>query len=125
LQGGEKVLAGLQLFDTEFPNIRTGQEWATANILVNKMASELCNAYPDLAKNCLELRLNVHNRISWLNQAIRAARMLKDEQSESWHLGNRGVDYNDLGKPRQAIRDLEIALTIARKIHDHRVTAQA
>ena len=43
LEGGEKVLAGLALADSEWTNITAGQAWAAANAEADDAAAGLCN----------------------------------------------------------------------------------
>jgi predicted ATPase len=55
-QGGEGVLAGLKLFDREWPNIQAGQAWAASHAGDDNEAAKLCNSYPDAGVFVLELR---------------------------------------------------------------------
>ena len=118
LQGGEGVLRGLALFDLEWPHIRRGQAWAAARSAEDNDAAALASDYPDACAHCLELRLPPRGRIPWLEAAAAAVRRLGDRKVESWHLGNLGRAYRDLGDARRATGYFEQALAIQREIGD-------
>ena len=46
LKGGDAILVGLRLFDTEWANIRAGQVWAAAHAEEDQQAAKLCSTYP-------------------------------------------------------------------------------
>jgi len=120
LQGNEKILAGLRLFDDELPHMRAGQAYAAANMDRDDDAARLCSAYPGAAAYVANLRLPVREWIRWLEQALNAARKLGNRSSEGVHLGNLGLAYADLGEARQAIAFYEQVLSIIREIGDRR-----
>jgi len=118
LQGGEAFMQGLGLFDLEWINISAGQAWATQNAPQDDYAAQLCNDYPNAGAYVLNLRLHPHERISWLEAALSAARKLKHRAKEGAHLGNLGIAYAVLGEPRRAIGYYEQILVIHREIGD-------
>ena len=118
-KGHDNILAGLSLFDSERPNIEAGQSWAAAHA-DSSDAARLANAYPNLGRYLLSLRLHPRQWIDWLSAALAAARRLKHRATEGWHLGNIGIAYADLGEARKAIEFYEQALVIAREIGDRR-----
>ncbi len=120
LQGGESVLAGLELFDAEWSHIRAGQAWATANAQTKEAAAQLCNSYPNAAVYCLSLRLHPREQIHWLQAAATAAHRLKDRRGEGNHLGNLGLAYFMFGEVQKAIGYHEQALAVSREIGDKR-----
>jgi tetratricopeptide (TPR) repeat protein len=120
LQGGARVLEGLSLFDREFVNIRAGQEWAAEGAAASDEAARLANSYPDAAAYCVDLRLHPRELIRWREQALAAARRLKNRMMEGVHLGNLGLAYAALGDARRAIELYEQHLVIAREIGDRR-----
>jgi len=120
LKGGESLLQGLRLFDSEWANIQAGQAWAAAHAAEDDAAARLCNAYGDLGVHCTVLRVHPRDWIVWLEAALTAARRLKDRQGEGNHLGNLGLAYARLGEARRAIEFFEQALAMSREIGDRR-----
>ncbi|HEV2177593.1 MAG TPA: tetratricopeptide repeat protein [Terriglobia bacterium] len=118
LKGGEAIGRGLALFDLEWGNIQAGQAWAAARGPGDAEAAKLCSLYPDAGVYCLALRQHPRDRIRWVEDALAAARQLKNRGAEGAHLGNLGNSYDSLGEYRRAIEYHEQALTIAREIGD-------
>jgi tetratricopeptide (TPR) repeat protein len=116
-QGGDNILPGLALFDTEWGNIQAGQSWAKANMETNDTAASLCSAYVD-EPYLLDLRQHPRQRIRWLEAGLAAARRLKDRGAEGADLGNLGNAYFALGETRRAIEFHEQALEIDREVGD-------
>ena len=102
-QGNDFILQGLALFDREWINIQAGQQWAAANAQDNEKTAQLCSAYPDAGAYVLTLRLHPRDYIHWLQDALAAARQLKNRAVEGAHLGNLGLAYADLDETRKAI----------------------
>jgi tetratricopeptide (TPR) repeat protein len=125
LKGGERVLAGLRLFDQERANIEAGQSWAAARAETDDEAARLCDDYPNAGVYVLELRQHPRDQIGWMEAALAAARKLENRANEGVHLGNLGNAYADLGAPRRAIEFYEQYLSIAREIGDRRGEGQA
>ncbi len=118
LKGGENVLIGLKLFDSEWLHIKVGQAWAAANAESNEEAARLCNEYPNATVYCLGLRLLAADSINWRKVALVAARKLEDKAAVGIHLGNLGYAYDDLGETWKAIKHYEQALAISRETGD-------
>ncbi len=123
--GGQESRLGLNLFDREWSNIRTGQAWAAATFKDVREAAELCNSYPDVGTYCLTLRLNPKERIQWREVGLMAALDLEDRARECRHLANLGLAYADLGETRRALEFYKQQLMIARQIGDRRAEAIA
>lgn len=119
LQGGNNIMRGLVLFDTEWGNIQAGQAWAEKNCETNDRAAALCGDYADWPF-LLELRLHPIERIRWFETALISAQRLEDRGKEAAHLGNLGITYAVLGETRKAIDYYKQALTIDREIGDRR-----
>ncbi|MCX6674608.1 MAG: tetratricopeptide repeat protein, partial [Methanothrix sp.] len=125
-KGGTDLLAGLQLFDHEWANIKVGQAWTKNMITVSrklnksdlKSVLQLASSYAGDGGNVLDLRLHPRDKISWLETGLNAAKMMGNRGAESAHLGNLGSTYSDLGETRKAIGYHERALKISRKIGD-------
>jgi tetratricopeptide (TPR) repeat protein len=120
LKGGEDLLKGLGLFDQERRHIEAGRAWAAAHAKEDEAATRLADEYPDAGVYVLGLRLHPREQISWLDDALAAARALGDRRGEGNHLGNLGIRYADLGEPRKAIGYHEQGLAISREIGDRR-----
>ena len=120
LEGGEKVLQGLALFDREWENIRTGQAWAAAHAGDDEFAARLSARYPDAGAYCLNLRLHPRDWIAWFESSLTAARKLGDRRGEGCALGNSGNAYFRLGDPHHAIEFHKQSLAILREIGDRR-----
>jgi len=125
LQGDERLLAGLALFDRERPQIYAGQAWAADNLQVREEAARLASAYPNAGIYVLLLRLTPREHIAWLEAGLTGARQTKDRLAEGAHLGNLGLAYAGLGETRRAIELYGQRLVIAREIGDRRGEANA
>lgn len=119
-KGGDAIKSGIALFDVERRNIEAGQEWAYRHSSGDEEVARLCNEYPGVGANVLNLRQHPRELISWLEAALVAARQLKDRTAEGAHLTNVGIAYKDLGEPRRAIECHERALVIFREIDNRR-----
>ncbi len=123
-KGGTDILAGLELFDREWANIKVGQAWVRNVIRSSrklnksdlKFVMQLARSYAGDGVYVLDLRLHPRDKIGWLETGLTAARSLKDPQAEGAHLGNLGNAYDDLGDARKAIEYHNQALVIDREI---------
>jgi tetratricopeptide (TPR) repeat protein len=120
LKGGDAILEGLRLFDTEWANIRAGQAWSAALVEEDGEACKLCSGYAGRTWHLLDLRLHPSEQIAWQESALVAARRLSDRRMEAVHLGNLGIAHVQLGKPGRGIEYYEQALAIHRDIGDRR-----
>ena len=119
LQGGDDFSSGLELFDADWMNIQTGQEWAKINSAKSAEIAEICSNFA-MTGTILNLRLHPLRNIEWLEAALVAVRKINNQNAEAAHLGNLGIAYYDLGEPRKAIEYYEQALAISREIGDRR-----
>jgi len=120
LQGSEGIQKGLALFDREEANINAGHTWSCKSLQLNSQAANLCMNYPDAGAYVISLRLHPKQRISWLEEALKAARKLRNRGMEGNALGNLGLAYAALGDAHKAIEYHEQHLAIAREIGDRR-----
>jgi len=120
LEGGDKFLQGLKLFDQEWEHIRIAQAWLAERIETSETIAELAMLYPVASVYCLGLRLAPRQRIQWLTSALDAAQKLNRKDFIGAHLGNLGIAYRNLGDARKAIEFHEQYLAIAREIGDRR-----
>jgi len=117
-RGGDSIRQGLNLFDTERINVEHGRAWAVKNLEKRDEVAQLVNLFPDAGVYVLDLRLHPREKIRWMEDALKAARQLKNRSYEGAHLGNLGLAYADLGETRKAIEYYEQALVIDREIGD-------
>jgi tetratricopeptide (TPR) repeat protein len=118
LQGGESVTKGLALFDTEWANIQAGQAWAAEHTTEHDAIADWCWGYPHVAADCLVLRQRPREFLRWMEQALVAARHLKQRNREGYALGNLGNAYRALGEQRRAIEYYEKSLQLERDLQD-------
>jgi tetratricopeptide (TPR) repeat protein len=116
--GGSNGLVGLQVFDLEWPNIRTGQLWACSQPPDDFAAAGLCSSYSAESEIFLYLRLTHQERLRWHQPALEAARRRGDRAAEGLHLGQLGIDHRDAAESTAAIEFLEQQLEIARERND-------
>jgi tetratricopeptide (TPR) repeat protein len=120
LQGGERVLAGLALFDAERAHIDVGWGWARERA-GGPDADQLLLDYPNAVFAMADLRYDSrHERIPQLEAQLASARRMGSRDDEGYALGNLGNAYADLGKARRAIEYHEQQLIIVRAIGDRR-----
>jgi tetratricopeptide (TPR) repeat protein len=122
VKGGKDTAIGRDLFNCEIINIKAGQKWAEDAIASKseKMNSALQLAcdYPAEGAYALEVLLNPHERIRWLETALLAAHQLENSKMEGSHFGNLGIAYCHIGKVQKAINIFQQRLSISRKIGD-------
>jgi tetratricopeptide (TPR) repeat protein len=126
-KGGKNILAGLELFDREWMNIKIGQAWIEGlirnagkpkNGTTLKLALKLADNISGEGTYVLNLRLHPMDKIHWFGTSLSAAHRMKDRGSEGYWLMNLGLAYSDLGETRKAVEYYEQALAIARKFGD-------
>ena len=122
LEGGEKVLEGLGLFDRERAHIEAGQAHVAGLAKAGDKgeAARLAIGYPNAGVYVINIRLHAREWIAWLDVAVTAARAVGDKQAEGAALGNLGLAWARLGEPRKAIEYHERALAVSREIGDRR-----
>lgn len=128
LQGGESMLVALKEFDQNWGNIAIAQARLvkiTGDLHGTEPTEEslytlldFCNSYPDAGAYLISLRLTPHERIAWLEAALAASRILKNDLTTQAHLGNIGLAYMELGEIQTAIQYFEQALQLAESIDD-------
>lgn len=119
VKGSDDEISGLNLFDTEWVNIRTGHSWAEAHVMDDDIAAQLCNTYAG-GNELLSIRQNPNEQVRWLETALTASRILKEQKLEMIHLNNLGDIYKNLGEARRSIEFYDKALTIARELNDRK-----
>ena len=118
--GHDNLRRGLDLFDSEWANIRASQVWAQHNANLYGEAASLCINFPYWGAHILDLRLGPRERIRWLEAALTMAQRLNDREAESRNLNDLGLAYWQLGDMRIAIQFFEKALVIEQQDGDRR-----
>ena len=85
---------GLDTLDSNWENIRIGQEWCAVNAGNDVGAAGLCSAFADAGRSVLPFRLAPAEQLKWFNTALEAARQAGDRSAEIRHL--LGVAYAHL-----------------------------
>jgi tetratricopeptide (TPR) repeat protein/predicted phosphodiesterase len=127
-KGGNSILAGLELFDREWANIKVGHAWTKNRIQSyrkltksdSKIVVEMANSYANDGICVLDLRLHPRDQIDWFETGLIAARIMGNRSAEGADLGNLGLAYSDLGETLKAIEYHEQALKTAQEIGDRR-----
>lgn len=119
LKGGNNLLVALKLYDVERENIEVGQRNATLYLEEDQNAAQACNWYA-WQGSINNLRLLARDQIKWIEDGLRASKVLKNKEAEGAHLGNLGNAYAALGDARKAIEFYEQRMEIAREIGDRR-----
>ncbi len=126
VEGGDKVLDGLALFDRERREITAGQAWTAAASPAAAADSErdrdrlrLCSLYAGFGGYCLALRFTPREQIVWLEAGLKAAQALGDRRMEGIHHGNLGNAVQEVQGPKQAIPHFKQQLRMAREAKDY------
>ena len=90
IRGGSELLAGLELFDREWSNIKVGQSWAKGMIRISRRLNksdrgfiiQMASSYANDGVHIIDLRLHPRERIGWLDTGLTAARMKGDRGAE-------------------------------------------
>ncbi|MFQ5450892.1 MAG: tetratricopeptide repeat protein [Nitrospinaceae bacterium] len=117
-RGGEGMERGLNLFDLEWENIRTGFAWAQAHCQKDSEAEKLAVAYGEEGAPLLILRQPPQEIIRWFEGVLNIARRMKENQTVNKFLLNLGWEWNKMGQPERARKYLEEALDLSRKLQD-------
>ncbi len=117
LEGGEKVILGLQLLDKEWAHIQTGQTLASKLNIKDASAMHLCMNYPR-AYHILDLRLHPRQNIIWLEMAILCADHNKEKIITAELNGVLGQRFRSLGEVRKAIEYFNQTLSTYKEIED-------
>lgn len=118
LKGGDGVLEGLKLFDSEYAHLEVTRLWMysqTSNFTIDRLCLDEVNATVHMG--ALRDPLNAIRLSRW-ERALVVARQLGDWRQESVALTNLGNVYWNLGEARTAIPYYEQALWIAQRRGD-------
>jgi len=133
LQGGVKVLRGMELFDRERTHIEAAFEFLAGPLTrpagtlspsegerdgVRGTAATLLISLVDAMAYTGQLRFHPRQRIRWLEAQRDTAHLIKHRQAEGAALGNLGTTHAALGDARKAIEFFEQCLKLHREIGD-------
>ena len=101
--GGDGMLQGLQLFDSERTNIEWAFDWLASRIDERSapLLIWLANSVTYVGQG---MRFHPKQRIAWLEKQRDAARLSKNLNVEGAALGNLATAYDSLGETRKAIQ---------------------
>ena len=122
-QNENRNVNALPWLDLEWPNIRDGQQWITANRQSSPAAAHLCSLFPNAGGNILNQRLSLRQLIPWLESGLQAATELGYRQLESHYLGGLGNVHSNLGEMSKAVEYFDRRLQIDRAVGDRRSEA--
>jgi tetratricopeptide (TPR) repeat protein len=111
-RGGDNLREGLELFDTEWINIRAAIEWCVRQAPAGDVGTLFCNRYLESGANLLHLCTHPAEHIRWREAALNAARRLGDRAAEANHLGSLGLLHSALGHRERAIEIYRMALAV-------------
>ncbi len=117
-KGGDGILQGVALFESEWSNVRAGQAWASANANADQQAMAYCSRYPFAGINCLSLRLHRRELIRWLERGRSTSATLGERRREAYAVCGLCAAYQESGKVEKAIEYCEEALCISQEIGD-------
>ncbi|MDD2756149.1 MAG: NB-ARC domain-containing protein [Methanothrix sp.] len=93
IKGEKDAIAGRELFDIEWTNIKSGQKWAEETAILKtgkkisqnlipemKSALHLCSDYASEGAYAIGMLLSPRERIHWLETALLASYLLKDSK---------------------------------------------
>jgi tetratricopeptide (TPR) repeat protein len=115
INGGEGISRALQLYDIESLNIVVGQQSSVEYLESNDDAIHACNNYA-LQGSINGFRQGPHERIGWLENGLKASKLIGNPEFICSHLGNLGATHAEFGYTDKAIKFLEQALTITREV---------
>ena len=131
IKGEKDAIAGRELFDIEWTNIKSGQKWAEDTAILKtsekiskslipemKPALHLCSDYASEGAYAIGMLLSPRERIHWLETSLLASHLLKDSKTEGGHLSNIGIAYVQVGEFHKAIDIFEKRFSLSRNIGD-------
>ncbi len=120
LAGGQSIQQALQLFDTQWDNIRQGQKWAAEMAGEDEQAAQLCIDYPIAGADLLSLRQPPRERLNWLQTSLEIAARIPRSEDRIGLLNYASTAYVELGDDATAARFTEESLASARELGYHR-----
>lgn len=117
-QGGKDGDQGLNLFDTEWENIKKGQGWAEKNSEQDNEADNLCLSYAEAGASLLGHRKSPADCLQWFQAALDSARRLNESEAEGKYLLLLGMNHIRSNEGDEAIDLLEKALKLAKQSED-------
>ncbi len=118
MQGHDKIISGLSLYDLERHNIDQAQVWAEKESVTNPVAARCLAVFPSTAAPVFALRFSAHEWSHWLQLAKDSAREVGDRHAELHALNNLGVASTHNGEYERAIELYGEALRGVREIGD-------
>ncbi len=117
-QGGKDKDQGLNLFDTEWENIKKGQAWAESNSEHDNEADNLCLSYAEAGVSLLSHRASPADCLNWFQAALTSAKRLNESETEGKYLLLLGMNHIQMNQGEEALGFLEKALKLAIQSED-------
>ena len=89
------------MYDAVWPHIDGGQRNSVIYLATDRKSAEVCNWYA-WQGHINGLRLKPRDGIRWIEDGLRASRVLENKEAERAHLGNLASGYFDLGDAGKA-----------------------
>jgi tetratricopeptide (TPR) repeat protein len=124
-QGGKDRDQGLNLFDVEWENIKTGWAWAEANSEQDQEADNLCLSYAEAASALLGHRKSSAEGLQWYKAALDSAKRLNESETEAKYHFLLGTNYTQLDQADDALGHLEEALKLSKQSEDRIIERKA
>jgi tetratricopeptide (TPR) repeat protein len=118
--GGAAAQRGIHILQSEWANIRAGQEWAAGYAESDLEAAASCSYYASAGAHLIKLIINPRERILWFQAGLSAAARLKDRRAESRHSNQLGLAYAAVDELQRAMELYEKSLTVCREIGNRR-----
>ena len=138
IKGEKDAIAGRELFDKEWTNIKSGQKWSEDAVILEtgkklskdlflemEPALHLCSDYASEGAYAIGILLSPRERIHWLETALLASNLLKDTKKQCEHLSNIGIAYVQVGEFDKAKDVLEKRFSLSHIIGDLRGESNA
>ena len=118
LKGSTNIQVAVAIFDLEWINIQSGQQWAAEQILSRIDAAEIARSFVAIGEDLLNLRRRPSERICWFQAGIDACSRLGDRAGEANAFRGLGIAWRYLSDYNRAILYYNCALEIFRDIGD-------
>jgi len=108
-QTDEEIKAALNLFDINWENIEAAQHWTAQNSAEDMDVAKLCGEFAKTGNALLTFRKLPEEYVKWQEDALTAARQLKNLAEEKNYLLNLGKECLNIGQYDKATEFLEDA----------------
>ena len=118
LAGGEHLMKGLKLYDTEQHQIHLGQKWAAARIEKSNRIAELAISYTSRCGSLNFIRLEPLTVLEWQKAQLTAAERLDDRRAVGEALLRMGQAQDAIGNSEEAVQLFNNAMDVANELNN-------